>query len=66
MTSLPTRLSLLSFTAMAMIPAAAMANAADEREYLPGNIVVTGDTGSSGWVLGGFDTTYNGAGDAFL
>ncbi|TNE34420.1 MAG: TonB-dependent siderophore receptor [Alphaproteobacteria bacterium] len=55
MTSLPTRLSILSFTAMAMIPAAAMANAADEREYLPGNIVVTGqrqgyveDDGSSG------------------
>ncbi len=31
-----------------------------------GNIVVTGETTSSGWVSGGFDTTYNGDRDAFV
>jgi len=31
-----------------------------------GNIVVTGRTESSGWVSGGFDTTYNGDRDAFV
>ncbi len=30
-----------------------------------GNILVTGSTGG-GWVSGGFDTTYNGSGDAFV
>jgi len=31
-----------------------------------GNVYVAGYTESSGWVSGGFDTTYNGAGDAFV
>ena len=31
-----------------------------------GNIFVTGRTASSGWISGGFDTTYDGAGDAFV
>jgi len=31
-----------------------------------GNIVVTGETTSSGWVSGGFDTTHNGGDDAFV
>ena len=31
-----------------------------------GNALVTGDTSSSGWVSGGFDTSYNGQGDAFV
>ncbi|HUU85066.1 MAG TPA: SBBP repeat-containing protein [Phycisphaerae bacterium] len=31
-----------------------------------GNALVTGTTNSSGWVLGGFDTSYNGGGDAFV
>ena len=34
-----------------------------------GNVYVTGQTASSGWVSGGFDTTYNGgdgSGDAFV
>jgi len=31
-----------------------------------GNALVTGRTGSSGWASGGFDTTYNGGGDAFV
>ena len=31
-----------------------------------GNVFVTGFTESSGWVSGGFDTTFNGGGDAFL
>jgi hypothetical protein len=31
-----------------------------------GSIYLTGDTESAGWVSGGFDTTYNGAGDAFV
>jgi hypothetical protein len=31
-----------------------------------GNVFVTGYTGSSGWVSGGFDTTLDGGGDAFV
>jgi len=31
-----------------------------------GNVLVTGGTGSSGWVSGGFDTSHNGEGDAFV
>ena len=31
-----------------------------------GNALVTGDTWSSGWVSGGFDTTHNGVSDAFV
>ena len=31
-----------------------------------GNAFVSGETASSGWVSGGFDTTYNGLGDAFV
>jgi len=31
-----------------------------------GNVLVTGRTGSSGWTSGGFDTSYNGGGDAFV
>jgi hypothetical protein len=31
-----------------------------------GNALVTGWTGSSGWVSGGFDTSYNGGEDAFV
>jgi hypothetical protein len=30
------------------------------------NIVVTGDTTSSGWISGGFDTTFSGSFDAFI
>ncbi len=30
------------------------------------NVLVTGDTRSSGWVNGGFDTSYDGGGDAFV
>ena len=47
--------ALLSATSLAALPSVAMANAAEEREYLPGNILVTGkldgyaeDDGSSG------------------
>ena len=49
------RTTLLSATAIALLPAAALANDAEDRDYLPGNIVVTGerqgyavDDGSSG------------------
>jgi len=31
-----------------------------------GNALVTGDTYSSGWAIGGHDTTYNGSRDAFV
>jgi hypothetical protein len=31
-----------------------------------GNVIVAGSTYSSGWVLGGFDNTYNGGSDAFV
>ncbi|HUU81925.1 MAG TPA: CARDB domain-containing protein, partial [Phycisphaerae bacterium] len=31
-----------------------------------GGVYVTGDTNSAGWTSGGFDTTYNGGGDAFV
>ncbi len=31
-----------------------------------GNVLVAGYTESSGWVSGGFDTSYNGGGDAFV
>jgi len=31
-----------------------------------GNVLVTGSTGSAGWTSGGFDTSYNGGGDAFV
>jgi len=31
-----------------------------------GNVLVTGNTSSSGWVLGGFDTTLDGTSDAFV
>ena len=31
-----------------------------------GNVLVTGSTRSSGWTSGGFDTSFNGAGDAFV
>jgi len=31
-----------------------------------GSILVTGETSSSGWVSGGFDTSYNGAWDGFV
>ena len=31
-----------------------------------GNVVVTGHTDTAGWVLGGFDTTYNANTDAFV
>ena len=31
-----------------------------------GNALVTGETWSSGWVSGGFDTSYNGGGDVFV
>jgi hypothetical protein len=32
----------------------------------PGNAWVTGDTTSSGWAVGGFDTSYNGSRDPFI
>lgn len=43
----------------------------DERAYSlavdsQGNVAVVGSTSSAGWVSGGFDTSYNGGGDAFL
>jgi len=31
-----------------------------------GNVFVTGPTESAGWLSGGFDTSYNGGGDAFV
>jgi hypothetical protein len=31
-----------------------------------GNVLVTGQTGSSGWVSGGFDTSFNGSCDVFV
>ncbi|MFH0964927.1 MAG: SBBP repeat-containing protein, partial [Planctomycetota bacterium] len=31
-----------------------------------GNVLVTGETSSSGWVSGGFDTSYNGTFDVFV
>ena len=31
-----------------------------------GNVLVTGYTNSSGWTIGGFDTTYNGGSEAFV
>ena len=31
-----------------------------------GNVYVTGSTSSAGWVQGGFDTSYDGSGDAFV
>ncbi len=31
-----------------------------------GNVLVTGRTGSSGWVSGGWDTSYGGGGDGFV
>ncbi|MCY2924979.1 MAG: SBBP repeat-containing protein, partial [Planctomycetota bacterium] len=33
---------------------------------LSGNVLVTGQTNSPGWVSGGWDTSYNGGGDAFV
>ena len=31
-----------------------------------GSVLITGQTGSSGWVSGGFDTSHNGGNDAFV